>query len=73
MIIYILIFGKKYIKKNLKNDFILKERICDYYDRLINQNNLEKLVKEGIFNNNIEKVIDNYISYYDKNKQSFVL
>ena len=73
MIIYILIFGKKYIKKNLKNDFILKERICDYYDRLINQNNLEKLVKEGIFNNNIERVIDNYINYYDKNKQSFVL
>lgn len=64
-------FCEQIYQNAFKNGFILKERICDYCNRLINQNNLEILIKEGRFND-IDSVIENCVSYYDENKQSFV-
>ena len=64
-------FCEQIYENAFKNSLSLKERICDYCDRIINQNNLELLVKEGRFND-IDSVIENCESYYDENKKSFL-
>ena len=64
-------FCEQIYKNAFNNNVIIKEKICDYCNRLINQNNLEILVKEGRFND-FDSTIENCVSYYDENKESFV-